>query len=221
MTSNLRVLAHHLGAHMGMPTAAGSGGGELRVGAHRGAMCHAPENTVAAFQIAIKQGVYRIECDVRQTSDGVLVLMHDDTVDRTTDGTGPLRQMTLSEVKGLRAITGAGGGHGSEPVPTLEEALQCAKGKCRLLVELKDTDIAAAVVRQIVNAGMVGECTISAFHEPSLKICRQESSIIGTCYFCGLKPTADLLSVEVHAAHVKVGMLPLNSHRNPGVHSQC
>ena len=163
----LRSLYCHLMPPQGAPcgAVATSSGCALRVGAHRGAMCHAPENTVAAFEAAIATGVFRIECDVRMTSDGVLVLMHDDTVDRTTNGNGVLRQMSYSEVKSLRAITGAGGGEGSEPVPTLAEALRCAKGKCRLLVELKDEDIAAAVVSEIERAGMISDCTISSFHE--------------------------------------------------------
>jgi glycerophosphoryl diester phosphodiesterase len=155
----------------------------LRVGAHRGAMSHAPENTLAAFETAISMGVYRIECDVRQTADGHLVLMHDDTVDRTTNGTGSLRELTLEQVRELRAVTGAGGGTGSEPVPTLEEALRCAKGRCKLLVELKDTDIAEATVSLIEACGMTPDCTISTFHEDSLRICREVSDSIGTCYF--------------------------------------
>lgn len=160
-------------------------GPALRVGAHRGAMSHAPENTIAAFETAIKMGVYRIECDVRQTADGHLVLMHDDTVDRTTDGSGKLREMTLEQVKKLRAVKGAGGpgGIGSEPVPTLKEALECAKGRCKLLVELKDTDIAAATVSLIEACGMTPACTISTFHEGSLRTCRDVSDSIGTCYF--------------------------------------
>jgi glycerophosphoryl diester phosphodiesterase len=155
----------------------------LRVGAHRGAMSHAPENTLAAFETAIAMGVYRIECDVRQTADGVLVLMHDDTVDRTTNGSGTLRDLTLQQLGELRAVAGAGGGTGSEPVPTLESALRCAKGRCKLLVELKDTDIAEATVTLIEACGMTADCTISTFHEDSLRVCREVSDTIGTCYF--------------------------------------
>eukprot|EP01047_Picozoa_sp_COSAG01_P025628 COSAG01_NODE_1626_length_9689_cov_12.495412_6_plen_97_part_00 len=71
----------HVGQHI---TPAAADPRQLRVGAHRGAMCYAPENTLAAFEAAILHGVYRIECDVRSTRDGVLVLMHDPAVDRTT-----------------------------------------------------------------------------------------------------------------------------------------
>ena len=58
---------------------------KILIGAHRGAMCHAPENSLAAFEKAIDFGTYRIECDIRQTKDGHLVMMHDASVDRTTD----------------------------------------------------------------------------------------------------------------------------------------
>ena len=179
-------LAAHLCAPFPTPSAAAASPPTpkgLRVGAHRGAMSHAPENTLAAFERAIEMGAYRIECDVRQTRDGVLVLMHDATIDRTTDGEGTLRDLTLAELGAVRAVTGAGGGTGSEPVPTLEAALACAKGRCRLLVELKDEDIAEATVALIESAGMTPNCTISTFHEPSLKRCREVSDTIGTCYF--------------------------------------
>ena len=181
----------------------------LRVGAHRGAMSHAPENTIAAFETAIKMGVYRIECDVRQTADGHLVLMHDDTVDRTTDGSGKLREMTLEQVKKLRAVRGAGGpgGTGSEPVPTLKEALECAKGRCKLLVELKDTDIAAATVSLIEACGMTPSCTISTFHEGSLRTCRDVSDSIGTCYFMPGSSEQRKMSPETLASQLGVTLV--------------
>ena len=71
----------------------------LRIGAHRGAMAYAPENTLAAFEAAIAQGAYRIEFDIRRTRDGELVVIHDATVDRTTDGSGAVADMTLAEAQ--------------------------------------------------------------------------------------------------------------------------
>lgn len=185
---------HQVAGHV---VASGAAQPALRVGAHRGAMSHAPENTLAAFEKAIAFGVYRIECDVRKTADvttqtnpdylndfprffflrdcldwqGVLVLMHDATIDRTTDGKGTLRELTLAELGAVNAVTGAGGGVGSAPVPTLAAALRCAKGKCKLLVELKDEDIASETVALIAAEGMTADCTISTFHEPSLREC--------------------------------------------------
>jgi glycerophosphoryl diester phosphodiesterase len=75
----------------------------LRVGGHRGASAVAPENTYAAFERAIADGALYTETDVRATSDGALVLVHDPTLDRTTDGSGPVSAMTLAELRRLDA----------------------------------------------------------------------------------------------------------------------
>jgi glycerophosphoryl diester phosphodiesterase len=133
----------------------------ILIGAHRGAMCHAPENTVAAFEKAIEFGTYRIECDVRRTRDGQLILMHDATVERTTDGQGVVRQMDLAQIQQLSA-------DGQVPVPTLKAALACAKGRAKVLVELKEEDTTEQVIEEIRAAGMVGDCSISTFHEDCL-----------------------------------------------------
>jgi len=134
---------------------------ELRIGAHRGAMCHAPENTLAAFEKAIEFGTYRVEFDVRRSRDGHLVVIHDDTVDRTTDGHGKVSELDLLQLQALRSE--------GEQIPTLAEAIDCLRGRARLLVEFKDEDIAEQAVRQIKAAGVVDQCTLSTFHEPSLR----------------------------------------------------
>ena len=87
---------------------------------HRGTRVLADENTIAAFQAAVDYGLDIFECDPRLTSDGVYVIMHDSTVDRTTDGSGPVSEMTLEQVKNLRTESGY-------QVPTLEETLNFAR----------------------------------------------------------------------------------------------
>jgi glycerophosphoryl diester phosphodiesterase len=148
----------------------------ILIGAHRGAMGYEPENTLAAFEKAIEQGTYRIECDVRQTRDGHLVMMHDATVDRTTDGSGPVAELTLARMRELKA-------GGKEPVPTLAETLRCARGRCLLLVEIKPPGIADDVVRVIRAEGMVESCTLSAFDEPSLLRAKELEPGLATAYF--------------------------------------
>ena len=69
--------------------------------AHRGASGYAPENTLEAFELAIKQGAYGVELDVHITADGCLVVAHDETVDRCSDGSGLIARMTLRELKAL------------------------------------------------------------------------------------------------------------------------
>ena len=109
-------------------------GSRLIVG-HRGASAEQPENTLAAFERAIEVGAAAVEFDVRITADGAAVVMHDPTVDRTTDGSGLVRAMTLDAVRALR-IEGAGGApHG---VPTLMEALELLSGRAAVDVEIKN-----------------------------------------------------------------------------------
>ena len=139
-------------------------------------MCHAPENTLAAFEKAIEFGTYRIECDVRRSRDGQLILMHDATLERTTDGVGRVADRTLAELKELKA-------GGSEPIPTLREALACARGRCRLLIESKEPDIPLEIIRLIEEAGMEDDCTVSSFNEEVLRDVNAASDRIATAYF--------------------------------------
>ncbi|HOO56250.1 MAG TPA: glycerophosphodiester phosphodiesterase family protein [bacterium] len=107
--------------------------------AHRGATEFAPENTIPSFEKAIEIGFDYVEIDVRYTKDGIPVLMHDPAVDRTTDGTGKVADMTLEELKKLDA--GAKYGDGSfkgTPVPTLEEVLIALKGRMGIYLDHKE-----------------------------------------------------------------------------------
>src|SRR2546423_13072452 len=88
--------------------------------AHRGANKFAPENTLAAFRKAIELGCDYVELDVRRTRDGALILMHDRTVDRTTNGTGQVSELTLSQIRSLDAGSKAGAQWKGERVPTFE-----------------------------------------------------------------------------------------------------
>lgn len=194
---------------------------EILIGAHRGAMCHAPENTLEAFEKAIEFGTYRIECDIRRTSDGHLVMMHDATVDRTTDGAGKLNEMSLEEVGRLKLGETAS-------VPTLAETLECARGRCRLLLELKDPDIAVQVVETVVAAGMLDDCTLISFDEDNLRVARQANPAVRIGFF-HLEPKsidpakvvdefgATLLVVWPRAAEPAI----IDSAKAAGLHVRC
>mgnify|MGYP002303274396 CR=1 FL=1 len=99
---------------------------KVLVVAHRGNWSIAPENSLAAIDSAIRMKVDIVEIDIRKTKDGQLVLMHDDTVDRTTNGTGKVKDKTLAEIKQLR-LKDKDGRLTEHTVPTLEEALLAAK----------------------------------------------------------------------------------------------
>lgn len=105
-------------------------GPKMQVSGHRGARWTKPENTMTSFKYALEIGCDSIETDIRFTKDKQLVLMHDDTVDRTTEGHGPVREHTLAEFKALNAAYGFED-FGPEAPPTFEELLQlcCAQEK--------------------------------------------------------------------------------------------
>ena len=96
----------------------------IYVAAHRGWCERYPENTMIAFQKALELGVDQIETDIRVTLDGELVCIHDDTVDRTTDGTGKVREKTLSEIRELDAGIRKGEEFKGERIPTFKELLK-------------------------------------------------------------------------------------------------
>jgi glycerophosphoryl diester phosphodiesterase len=110
--------------------------------AHRGASGTAPENTLAAFRAAIAAGAAMCELDVQTTRDQALVVIHDDTVDRTTDGQGAVKEMTLAQLKRLDAgvRSGATAPRG-EPIPTLDEVFALTAGQCALNIELKSGQV--------------------------------------------------------------------------------
>jgi glycerophosphoryl diester phosphodiesterase len=148
--------------------------------AHRGDSAHHPENTLEAFEAAIRAGAEAIEFDVRVTSDGAAVVMHDADVDRTTDGTGLVRSMTLERVRGLRIPSPGGGAAG---VPTLEEALRSLAGRAAADIEIKNVpgdldfdpdreDALEATIAALEDTGFEGPLIVSSFNPLSLARCR-------------------------------------------------
>lgn len=125
--------------------------------AHRGASAYEPENTLLSFRRAIEMGAHMIELDVRLSLDGYLVVIHDKRVDRTTDGTGPVRRMTLSDLKKLDAGKG-------ERIPTLEEVIDMGKGKTRFVVELKEEGLEEKTVSLIRENDLFQDAFIVSYH---------------------------------------------------------
>jgi len=115
---------------------------------HRGAAGLEPENTLRSFRRAIELGVDLVECDVRLTADGAPVLLHDETLDRTTDGRGPVAGTTLEALRNLDAGKG-------ERVPTLSEFLALISGRCGAHLELKADGTPAVVLEVVEREGML------------------------------------------------------------------
>ncbi len=118
--------------------------------AHRGAMDTHPENTVAAFREAARLGVQMIEFDVRMTKDDKLVILHDETVDRTTNGHGAVKDKTLAEVKELDAGSWKSATFKGERIPTLREALTVMPQNIWLNVHLKGGPKLSAAVAKVL-----------------------------------------------------------------------
>ncbi|WP_046176404.1 glycerophosphodiester phosphodiesterase family protein [Domibacillus indicus] len=135
------------------------------VAAHRGIPSLAPENTMAGYQMAYELGADLIETDVQKTKDGEIVIMHDYTVDRTTNGTGSVKDLTLDYIQSLDAGSYFGEEFAGEKVPTFREFLQNFKGKdVILLVELKADGIAEDTIRIIEEEGMLDQVVLQSFH---------------------------------------------------------
>lgn len=138
---------------------------------HRGLSPGFPENTLAAFANSVEMGVDVIEIDLRPTEDREVVIMHDETVDRTTDGTGSVESLTLAEIKELDAGSYVSPEFADERVPTYEEALGAVEGSdVRLLLDIKDATQVAEIVQitqdlDMVDQVIVGPRTVTALND--------------------------------------------------------
>jgi glycerophosphoryl diester phosphodiesterase len=133
----------------------------LRIG-HRGAAGHGPENTLATIQKGIALGVDFVEIDLRRTADGVLVVLHDETVKRTTNGKGRVDHLSLQEVKKFNAGNG-------EHIPTLKEVLKVAAGEAGLMLELKVKGVAQQTVEVVREAGFRDPVIYASFLHDELQ----------------------------------------------------
>jgi glycerophosphoryl diester phosphodiesterase len=127
---------------------------------HRGSAVTEPENTLRALRAGMRCANF-VEVDVRTSRDGIPVILHDPTVDRTTDGTGSVSDLTLLELKTLDAGKG-------ETIPTLGEVLSLVKGTCGLVVELKEERDPTPILDQIARTS-VEPLLIVSFHDDPLK----------------------------------------------------
>ena len=142
--------------------------------AHRGASAVAPENTLAAFEKAEALGADGVELDVRLCADGVPVVIHDASVDRTTGGSGRVADMPLTQLKELDAGSWFGPAFSKEPIPTLTETLETVGGKLILNIELKgegllNRGLVRAVVDVIRKHGLGKRVLLSAFNPFTLR----------------------------------------------------
>ncbi|WP_424881971.1 glycerophosphodiester phosphodiesterase [Streptomyces sp. SLBN-8D4] len=126
---------------------------------HRGVMGTEPENTLRSFVAAQQAGLDVIELDLHLSKDGALVVMHDTDVDRTTDGTGPIAEKTLTELRALDAGRG-------ERVPVFEEVLDAVRSP--LQAEIKDIAAARALAEVMLRRDLVSRVEVSSFHDEAI-----------------------------------------------------
>ena len=146
----------------------------LFVYAHRGASAEAPENTLAAFRRALDAGADGIEMDVHLASDGVPVVIHDDTLERTTDGTGAVAAHRAAQLQTLDAGSWFGPHFAGEPLPTLEEALRLLAGRLRINLEVK-TAWAGLAVLELLPSFPAAEVVVSSFDHALLADLRRSA----------------------------------------------
>jgi glycerophosphoryl diester phosphodiesterase len=139
-------------------SAAACGARRVDAIAHRGEHRECPENTLPAIEKAIALGCDWVEIDVRSTRDGKFVLMHNRTVEATTDGQGPVAERTFAEIRRLDAGARRPGYAGTR-VPSLDEALEVMRGKCGVYLDAKEIS-APAIVAAVERHGMLDRCVV-------------------------------------------------------------
>ncbi len=166
----------------------------LKIG-HRGARAYEPENTLRSFKKAIELDVDAVEFDVRKTKDDELIVIHDDKVDRTTNGKGLVSELTLNEIKQLSTEK-------DEKISTLEEALDFLDRKVKILIELKETGFENSVVQLVELKGLVDNVIIVSFLEEALKKVRElnQKVLTGLIYVRHKNPVKAAL--DLHANYI-------------------
>jgi glycerophosphoryl diester phosphodiesterase len=138
--------------------------------AHRGASGSRPENTLSAFSRALEIGVDRIEMDLRQTIDGEVVVIHDKTIQRTTNGWGSVRKLSLNRLRKYSAGSWFHHSYSEEKVPTLKEVLELVNGRATLLLEVKNGSpyhhgIEANIVKLVNEYQANSWCIVQSFND--------------------------------------------------------
>jgi glycerophosphoryl diester phosphodiesterase len=185
--------------------------------AHRGGAGLAQENSLAAFALASGLGVRYLETDVRVTSDGHLVCFHDETLDRLTSATGPVRAKSLRELRALRI-------NGTEPIPTFDEALDAFPDQC-FTVDPKDQAGLAPLVKSLRRRGVAERVCIAGAWDGWLAHVRREvpevTTALGwrsltallTCARAGVPPPRAVATAPFAHVPVKLGRFPIFAER--------
>lgn len=183
--------------------------------AHRGFSGRAPENTLVAVREAIAIGAHMAEIDVTLSADEHIVVIHDETLDRTTNGRGLVSDFTLAALKKLDAGSWFSPQFAGEPIPTLDEILGETHGRILLNVEIKseavDRGVTAKVVAAIRARGMVDEIVVSSFSPTALEQMREVAPEIRTAVLYNIKLQRGMDPIDIVSG---VGASGFNIRRN-------
>ena len=160
--------------------------GRPLLGGHRGNPAENPENTMRSFRSAIAAGCDLIECDVHLSSDGRLVVIHDHSLERTTNGTGLVRDFSAAELRKLDAGNG-------EKIPLLQEVVELALGKVGLVIEIKQLPplypgLEEKLVNMLRQLGAVPECAVVSFNHAAIRELRKMEPTLQLGILEGAKP---------------------------------
>lgn len=185
--------------------------------AHRGGGGLAPENTLAAFAMSHALGFRYLESDMRLTADGTLVCFHDATLDRVTDGRGPIHHRTLDELTRLRVA-------GGEPIATLDEALDAFPDTC-FSIDLKDERAIGPLIRSLRRPGVADRVCVAGAWDRWLADVRAQvpqvattlgwQSLTGllTCARLGMRPPRRLATGPFAHVPLRLGQVPIYAER--------
>jgi len=173
----------------------------IRVIAHRGFSGQAPENTLVAIRQAIEVGADMVEIDVTVTADGHVILLHDETLDRTTNGQGLPTTMTLDEIRELDAGSWFAPEYAGERIPTLTEVLDTVKDRILINVEIKSEAVEHGVVPKvaalIVEHGMRDQVVVSSFSPEALRLMKITDPAVITATLFNKELHTDLDPLEI------------------------
>ena len=186
----------------------------IEVVGHRGAAGLEPENTLRSIRKAIDLGVDSVEIDVRVTRDGYLVVIHDETVDRTTNGHGYVKDLTFNEIRRLDAGKG-------EKIPTLEEVLNLTKGKVVLQIELKAKEATEPTVHLIERNNAERDVIIISFMHDLLGRVHDLNSALRTgAIFFDVQGDICQRAIDVHSEAIHVYYRNVNSELIENAHKR-
>lgn len=175
----------------------------MHIMGHRGAPAYEPENTLRSIRLALHMGVTAVEVDVQLTKDGELAVIHDATVDRTTNGKGKVRDFTLAELHALDAGKG-------EPVPSLAEVAETVIPKAHLVVEMKHPEAIPALLDFFRSRDLFAKVYVISFWHPAVKALKEAEPRLRTGVLLvgcpvdpvGLARAARAESLVLHYAYV-------------------